>query len=114
MHRWFSTGPIPPAPGKEVDESDTLANNGDVVIHGEGDNAWKIEFPDTGSLFQALANGEAVSGPKPVLVAADEIHEFRANSSIELCKAAIAKMPGDALMLLGTNTPAVDEIVGSN
>lgn len=107
-------GPIPPAPGEEVDESDTLANNGDVVIRGEGDNAWKIEFPETGSLFQALANGEAVSGPKPVLVAADEIHEFKANSSIELWKAAIAKMPGDALMLLGTNTPAVDQIVGSN
>lgn len=107
-------GPIPPAPGEEVDEADTLVERGMALIRGEGDNAWKIEFPESGSLFQALANGEAVSGPKPVLVAADEIHEFKANTSIEVWKAAIGKMPGDALMLLGTNTPAVDQIVGSN
>ncbi|MDB5540536.1 MAG: terminase [Devosia sp.] len=107
-------GPIPPAPGEEVDEADTLVERGIALIRGEGDNAWKVEFPESGSLFQALANGEAVSGPKPVLVAADEIHEFKANTSIEVWKAAIGKMPGDALMLLGTNTPAVDQIVGSN
>lgn len=107
-------GPIPPAPGEEVDESDTLVERGIALIRGEGDNAWKIEFPESGSLFQALANGEAVSGPKPILVAADEIHEFKANTSIEVWKAAIAKMPGDALMLLGTNTPASDQIIGSN
>lgn len=107
-------GPIPPAPGEEVDDADTLVERGIALIRGEGDNAWKLEFPESGSLFQALANGEAVSGPKPVLVAADEIHEFKANTSIEVWKAAIGKMPGDALMLLGTNTPAADQIVGSN
>lgn len=107
-------GAIPPAPGEEVDEGDTLVARDVALIRGEGDNAWKIEFPETGSLFQALANGEAVSGPKPILVAADEIHEFKSNTSIEVWKAAIGKMPGDALMLLGTNTPAVDQIVGSN
>lgn len=106
-------GPIPPAPGEEVDESDTLVERGVALIRGEGDNAWKIEFPESDSLFQSLANGEAISGPKPTLVAADEIHEFKVNTSIELWKQAIAKMPGDALMLLGTNTPAVDQIVGS-
>lgn len=105
--------PIPPADGEEVDASDTLVERETVLIRGEGDNAWKIEFPDSGALFQALANGEAVSGPKPTLVAADEIHEFKANTSIELWKNAIAKMPGDALMLLGTNTPASDQIVGT-
>ena len=107
-------GPIPPADGEEVDDADTLVERGIALIRGEGDNAWKIEFPESGSLFQALANGEAVSGPKPVLVAADEIHEFKSNTSIEVWKAAIGKMPGDALMLLGTNTPAVDQIIGSN
>ena len=107
-------GPIPPAPGEEVDDADTLVERGIALIRGEGDNAWKIEFPETDSLFQALANGEAVSGPKPTLVAADEIHEFKANTSIELWKQAIGKMPGDALMLLGTNTPASDQIVGSD
>jgi phage terminase large subunit-like protein len=109
-------GPIPPARGDDVDAGDTLVSRGVAVIRGEGDNAWKIEFGGDGdnvSIFQALANGEAVSGPKPTLVAADEIHEFKTNSSIELWKGAIAKMPGDALMLLGTNTPASTQIVGT-
>lgn len=107
-------GPIPPAPGDEVDDADTLVQRGIALIRGEGDNAWKIEFPDTDSLFQSLANGEAVSGPKPTLVAADEIHEFKTNTAIEIWKNAIAKMPGDALMLLSTNTPASDQIVGTS
>ncbi len=96
------------------DEGDSLVSREVAVIRGEGDNAWKIEFPATESVFQSLANGEAVSGPKPTLVAADEIHEFKSNTSIELWKRAIAKMPGDALMLLGTNTPASTQIVGTD
>lgn len=100
-------------PGADEDEVDTLEARGTVVIRGEFDNAWKIEFPDSGSVFQSLANGEAISGPRPTLVAADEIHEFKSNSAIETWKAAIAKMPGDALMLLGTNTPASTQIVGT-
>ena len=101
-------------PGAEEDEEDSLHSRGDVVIRGELDNAWKIEFPETGSKFQTLANGEAISGPRPTLVAADEIHEFKSNGSIETWKRAIAKMPGDALMLLGTNTPASTQIVGTD
>lgn len=96
------------------DEGDSLVSREVAVIRGEGDNAWKIEFPESESVFQSLANGEAVSGPKPTLVAADEIHEFKSNTSIELWKRAIAKMPGDALMLLGTNTPASTQIVGTD
>lgn len=96
------------------DEADTLEARGEVIIRGELDNAWKIEHPDTGSKFQSLANGEAISGPRPSLVAADEIHEFKNNGSIETWKRAIAKMPGDALMLLGTNTPAMTQIVGTD
>lgn len=101
-------------PGAGEDETDTLESRGEVVIRGEGDNAWKVEFPDSGSKFQSLANGESISGPRPVLVAADEIHEFKANTSIETWKRAIAKMPGDALMLLGTNTPASTQIIGTD
>lgn len=101
-------------PGAEEDEEDTLVSRDEVIIRGEGDNAWKIEFPDSGSKFQSLANGEAISGPRPTLVAADEIHEFKTNHSIETWKRAIAKMPGDALMLLGTNTPASTQIVGTD
>ncbi|WP_438748390.1 terminase large subunit [Pararhizobium sp. O133] len=103
-----------PIPGGEEDEEDTLVSRGDVLIRGEGDNAWKIEFPEVGSKFQSLANGAAISGPRPIMVAADEIHEFKDNSSIETWKRAIAKMPGDALMLLGTNTPAATQIVGTD
>lgn len=105
-----------PIPGEyEEDESpDTLVGLGHAVIRGEGDNAWKIEFPGNDGLFQSLANGEAVSGPKPIVVLADEIHEFKTNTSIELWKQAIGKMPGDALMLLGTNTPSSSQIVGTD
>lgn len=100
-------------PGAEEGETDTLESRGEVLIRGEGDNAWKIEHPETGSKFQALANGEAISGPRPVAVLADEIHEFKNNHSIETWKRAIAKMPGDAIMLLGTNTPASTQLVGT-
>jgi phage terminase large subunit-like protein len=101
-------------PGTEEGEEDSLVLRGEVIIRGEHDNAFKIEHPDTESIFQALANGEAISGPKPTLVAADEIHEFKSNDPIETWKRAIAKMPGDALMLLGTNTPSSNQIVGTD
>lgn len=100
-----------PIPGG--DEDDTLEKRGEVVIRGELDNAWKIEHPDSGSKFQSLANGEAISGPRPTAVLADEIHEFKHGGAIETWKRAIAKMPGDAMMLLGTNTPASTQIVGT-
>lgn len=101
-------------PDTPDDETDSLVTRDEVLIRGEGDNAWKIEHPDTGSKFQALANGEAISGPRPTLVTADEIHEFKFATSIETWQRAIAKMPGDAMMLLGTNTPATTQIVGTS
>ena len=100
-------------PDTPEDETDSLVSRGEVLIRGEGDNAWKIEHPGTGSKFQALANGEAISGPRPTLVTADEIHEFKSGAPIETWRRAIAKMPGDALMLLGTNTPATTQLVGT-
>lgn len=100
-------------PGTPEDETDSLESRGEVVIRGEGDNAWKIEHPDSGSKFQSLANGEAISGPRPAAVLADEIHEFKSSASIETWQRAIAKMPGDALMLLGTNTPATTQVIGN-
>jgi phage terminase large subunit-like protein len=102
-----------PLPGTDPEDRDTLESRGDVVIRGFLDNAFKIEHPDTNSVFQSLANGEAISGPRPTLVSADEIHEFKSGSSIETWMRAIAKMPGDALMLLGTNTPASTQIIGT-
>lgn len=100
-------------PDTPEDETDSLESRGEVLIRGEGDNAWKIEHPESGSKFQSLANGEAISGPRPAAVLADEIHEFKSNSSIETWQRAIAKMPGDALMVLGTNTPASTQLVGT-
>jgi phage terminase large subunit-like protein len=102
-----------PVPGTDPEDQQTLESLGEVIIRGFLDNAFKIEHPATNSVFQSLANGEAISGPRPTLVSADEIHEFKNNSSIETWKRAIAKMPGDALMLLGTNTPASTQIVGT-
>ncbi len=102
-----------PIPGTDPEDNDTLESRGDVIIRGFLDNAFKIEHPDTNSVFQSLANGEAISGPRPILVSADEIHEFKSNSSIETWQRAIAKMPGDALMLMGTNTPASTRLVGT-
>lgn len=101
-------------PGTPEDETDSLVSRGEVLIRGEGDNAWKIEHPETGSKFQSLANGEAISGPRPAMVLADEIHEFKFATSIETWQRAIAKMPGDAMMLLGTNTPASTQLVGTS
>jgi phage terminase large subunit-like protein len=103
----MSRGPIP---GSE--EGDSLVARGEFVIRGEGDNAWKIEHPASDSIFQSLANNQNVSGPRPSLVVADEIHEFKSNTAIETWQEAITKMAGDALMLMGTNTPAVDQLVG--
>lgn len=96
------------------DEGETLESLDKVVIRGEGKLAWQIERPETEALFKALANGPAKSGPKPIVVAADEIHEFKKDVAIETWQRAIGKMPGDAMMLLGTNTPATTQIVGHN
>lgn len=98
-------------PGGE--DGDSLVARGEVIIRGEGDNAWKIEHPDSDSIFQSLANNQNVSGPRPILVLGDEIHEFKSNAALQVWQEAIAKMAGDAMMLMGTNTPAVDQIVGT-
>jgi phage terminase large subunit-like protein len=95
------------------DEGDTLEGRGIVTVRGTGDMAWKIEHPESQSKFQALADGDSISGPRPTGVLADEIHEFKSAAAIELWSAAITKMPGDPLMMLGTNTPAADQLVGT-
>lgn len=99
-----------PIPGYD-DES--LESQGHVIIRGTGDNAWKIEFTGTGGKFQSLASSDAISGPRPYCVLADEIHEMKTPRALQLWKAAIDKMSGDPLMILGTNTPATDQIVGT-
>ena len=96
------------------DEGESLEGLGEVVIRGELQNAWKIEHPDSGSFFQPIASGEAQSGPRPSYVAGDEIHEFTSDHSLETWGRAIDKVAGNALMLLGTNTPATSQHVGTS
>lgn len=99
-----------PIPGKG---EETLENTGRVVIRGFGDNAWKVEHPASSSKFEPVANSDVISGPKPSLVLGDEIHEMKTNKAISIWRAAIAKMSGDPMMVLGTNTPSVDQQVGT-
>ena len=99
--------PIPDGGGE------TLEDLG-FIIRGTGDLAYKVEHPDSGSFMLPIANGDAVSGPKPIMVAGDEIHEMKTNKGIEIWKAAVVKKHGDSLMMLGTNTPSIDQQVGTD
>jgi phage terminase large subunit-like protein len=47
------------------------------------------------------------------MVLADEIHEFTTDGQILTWEAALAKVAGSAMMVLGTNTPATSQIVGT-
>lgn len=96
------------------DEDETLEQLGHVVIRGELENAWKIEHPSTGSFFLPLASGTTQSGPRPRMVLADEIHEFSTDGQIETWRRAITKVAGSAMMVLGTNTPATSQHVGTS
>lgn len=97
----------------EQEEGDSLEERGEVIVRGEGDNAWKIEHPESGSFFRTLAGGERQSGPRPAAVLADEIHEFRTDTSLKTWEEAIAKVATSAIMILGTNTPARSQHVGT-
>lgn len=96
------------------DDGETLESCGHVVARGEGDNAWKLEHPASQSFFQPLASGETQSGPRPRMVLADEIHEFKSDSQIETWRRAITKVAGSSMMVLGTNTPATAQLVGTS
>lgn len=100
-------------PDRDEDEFESLESRGDVVVRGTGDHAWKIEHPATSSKFMSMASVDSISGPRPYAVLADEIHEFKTAYALQIWKAAIDKMSGDPLMVLGTNTPAINQIVGT-
>lgn len=95
------------------DDGESLEALGEVVIRGELENAWKIEHPDSGSFFQPIASGESLSGPRPNYVAGDEIHELTDENVLQTWKRGIDKVAGNALMLMGTNTPATSQHVGT-
>lgn len=100
-------------PDRDEDEFESLESRGDVVIRGTGDHAWKVEHPASSSKFMSMASVDSISGPRPYAVLADEIHEFKTAYALQIWKAAIDKMSGDPLMVLGTNTPAINQIVGT-
>jgi phage terminase large subunit-like protein len=95
------------------DDGESLETLGEVVIRGELENAWKIEHPDSGSFFQPIASGESLSGPRPNYVAGDEIHELKDENVLQTWQRGIDKVAGNALFLMGTNTPATSQHVGT-
>ena len=97
----------------EHEEGESLEALGEVVLRGELENVWKIEHPDSGSFFQPIASGESLSGPRPNYVAGDEIHELTDENVLQTWKRGIDKVAGNALMLMGTNTPATTQHVGT-
>lgn len=99
--------PIPGKGGATLEDSH-------FVIRGTGDLAYKVEHPASSSSMQPIASGDAISGPKPILVAGDEIHEMKSNKAIEMWRAAVTKKYGDSILMLGTNTPSADQQVGTD
>jgi phage terminase large subunit-like protein len=98
-------------------EEQTLEEFADYQLRGTGDLTWQIEWngSDAGlgiCKLRNISNGSSISGPKPSLVVGDEVHEWDDPSILEMWSAALAKQSGDPLMLLGTNTPAADQIIG--
>jgi phage terminase large subunit-like protein len=68
-----------PIPGSDPEDNDTLEARGEVIDPRRGRQRLQDRAPETNSLFQSLANGEAISGPGRRWCA-DEIHEFKINS----------------------------------
>lgn len=94
-------------------EGESLVSREILLPRGTGDMTWMLEHPASGSKFRALAGGEKVNGPRPSFVAADEIHEWKTDGPLKTWRSAGAKMPGDFLLWMSTNTPAADQIVAT-
>ncbi len=99
-------GPIPGKGGMTIEDTG-------FVLRGSGDLTYKMEHPTSGSFMLPIANNDSVSGPKPILVCGDEIHEMKSNKGVETWKAAVTKKHGDSILMLGTNTPSIDQTVGT-
>lgn len=99
--------PDPDFPGE------SLVSRGDILPRGTGDMTWMLEHPASGSKFRALAGDEKVNGPRPSYVAADEIHEWKTDGPLKTWRSAGAKMPGDFLLWMSTNTPAADQVIAT-
>lgn len=94
-------------------DGETLVEKGGLLPRGTGDMTWMLEHPASGSKFRALAGDEKVNGPRPSYVAADEIHEWKTDGPLKTWRSAGAKMPGDFLLWMSTNTPAADQVIAT-
>lgn len=104
------------APIADRDDGVSLVSSGALLPRGTGAMTWQLEYTDEKGLtsfFRALAGDERVSGPRPSLVAADEIHEWRNDGPLLTWQQAGTKMAGDFLLFMATNTPAADQLVGT-
>lgn len=101
------------APIPDREDRASLISTGTLLPRGTGEMTWMLEHPASMSKFRALAGDEKVSGPRPSLVLADEIHEWRNDGPLRIWQSAGAKMPGNFLLLMSTNTPAADQLVGT-
>jgi phage terminase large subunit-like protein len=96
------------------DEGVTLESEGKFKVSGVGDNAHKIEHLASASVFRTESgNATKVSGPRPDLVAVDEIHELTSTALIDIWQAALAKNARGGLLLGCTNTPAQTQGTGT-
>lgn len=104
------------APIADRDDGESLVSTGVLLPRGTGDMTWMLEATDDNGgtcKFRALAGDEKVNGPRPSLVAADEIHDWKNDGPLRTWQSAGAKMPGDFLLFMSTNTPAADQLVGT-
>lgn len=104
------------APIADRDDGESLVSLGVLLPRGTGDMTWMLEATDANGgtcKFRALAGDEKVNGPRPSLVAADEIHDWKNDGPLRTWQSAGAKMPGDFLLFMSTNTPAADQLVGT-
>jgi phage terminase large subunit-like protein len=96
------------------DEGVSLETEGKFKVSGQGDNAHKIEHSASGSVFRTESgNATKVSGPRPVMVQVDEVHELTSTALIDIWQAALAKNAAGGLLLATTNTPAQTQGTGT-
>lgn len=104
------------APIADREDGESLVSTGELLPRGTGDMTWMLEATDASGgtcKFRALAGDERVNGPRPSFVAADEIHDWKTDGPLRTWRSAGAKMPGDFLLFMSTNTPAADQLVGT-
>jgi phage terminase large subunit-like protein len=72
---------------------------------------YMVEHPASESFIVPVA--ESISGPKPACVLVDEVHDFKHRGDLDNWSAAIVKKHGDSFMVKGSNTPSIDQHIGT-